>query len=121
MDANLREDICRLYVGICKALAHPKRLLLINELRYRSKCVQELATALELSQANASQHLAILLRNEVVYAKREGSMVYYRLASPKIIQVLDILSGVVREKLTEQAAKGEALAAELRVPEASLT
>jgi ArsR family transcriptional regulator len=121
MDAKLREDICRLYAGICKALSHPKRLLLVNELRNRPKCVQELAAALEYSQANVSQHLAILLRHEVVYAKREGSMVYYRLASPKILQALDILMGVLRERLTEQAAKGEAMAAELRVPETSLT
>ncbi|MFQ6019372.1 MAG: ArsR/SmtB family transcription factor [Dehalococcoidia bacterium] len=121
MDGNLREDIYRLHAGICKALAHPKRLLLINELRDGSKCVQELAAALELSQANVSQHLAILLRQEVVYAKREGSMVYYRLASPKIVQALDILLGLLSEKLTEQAARGEALAAELRVGEESLT
>jgi ArsR family transcriptional regulator len=121
MDVNLREDIYRLHAGICKALAHPKRLLLINELRDRPKCVQELAASLELSQANVSQHLAVLLRQEVVHTKREGSMVYYRLASPKILQALDILMGVLRERLTEQAAKGEALAAELHVAEPSLT
>ena len=121
MDLDLREDIYRLHAGICKALAHPKRLLIISELRDGPKCVHELTAALDLSQANVSQHLAVLLHQEMVDTKREGSMVYYRLATPKILQALDIMMEVLKEKLTEQAAKGEALAAEMRVEEASLT
>ncbi|UZG59635.1 ArsR/SmtB family transcription factor [Rhodococcus opacus] len=45
---------------VCKAIADPKRLIIINELRDRELSVGELCEATGISQSNASQHLTIL-------------------------------------------------------------
>lgn len=49
---------------MCNAIADPKRLLIVYELRDGPVSVGELAEALEIGQPNCSQHLAILRNPE---------------------------------------------------------
>jgi ArsR family transcriptional regulator len=84
-------EIYQLYARVCKALADPKRLLIINELRDGPRPVGEIAAALGISQANASQHLAILRDRGVVSTRRVGTHAYYALTSGKIVQAVDLL------------------------------
>lgn len=64
----------------------PKRLLIINELRERELSVGDLCEALDLSQSNASQHLAILRDRGVVTSRRQGTSVIYALRGTKVIE-----------------------------------
>ncbi|HCU96591.1 MAG TPA: transcriptional regulator [Actinobacteria bacterium] len=84
-------EIYQLYARVCKALADPKRLQIINELRDGPRPAGELAAALGISQANASQHLAILRDRGVVSTRREGTHAYYALTSDKVVQAVDLL------------------------------
>jgi ArsR family transcriptional regulator len=84
-------DINELYARVCKALADPKRLLIINELRDGPKAVGEIASALEISQPNVSRHLAVLRDRGFVVTERVSSNVLYSLASPKILRAMDLL------------------------------
>jgi DNA-binding transcriptional ArsR family regulator len=54
-------DISEMHARVCKALADPKRLLIINELRDGPKTVGDIASALEISQPNVRRHLAVPL------------------------------------------------------------
>ena len=84
---------------ICKTLAQPKRLLIIQELRTCEKSVSQLSSILNISQPNVSQHLSILRKRGIVTTRREGATVYYRLSSPRIGQACDLVHGFLTEQL----------------------
>jgi DNA-binding transcriptional ArsR family regulator len=84
-------EIYELYARVCKAIADGKRLLIINELRDGPRTVGELAAALGIPQANASQHLAVLRDRGIVTARRSGSNISYALTSQKVVQAIDLL------------------------------
>ncbi len=91
--------ISELHARVCKALADPKRLLIINELREGPRSVGDLAGALGISQPNVSRHLALLRDRGFVTAQRFGSSVHYGLASPKILDAMDLLREFMAEQL----------------------
>jgi len=91
-------EIYELHARVCKAIADGKRLLILNELRDGPRTVGELVTALEIPQANASQHLAILRDRGIVTARRSGSNIYYSLTSLKVIEAVDLLYEFMTER-----------------------
>ncbi len=100
MDKQTELEIHELHARICKAIADPKRLLIINELRNGPLTVNEIAEALDLSQSNTSQHLAVLRERNVVQADRDGASVYYSLRSKKVVKAIDLLREFMAEELT---------------------
>jgi DNA-binding transcriptional ArsR family regulator len=92
-------EISELHARVCKALADPKRLLIINELRDGPRPVGAIASALGTSQPNVSRHLAVLRDRGFVSAQRFGSSVHYTLASPVILQAIDLLREFMAEEL----------------------
>ena len=95
---SVREELDRLHAGVCKGLADPKRLLIINSLRDGAMSVSEICDGLQIPQSNVSQHLAILRDKGLVVAEREGQFVYYSLTSKKIIEAMDLLREVMAEQ-----------------------
>ena len=91
--------INELHARVCKALADPKRLLIINELRDGPRSVGQLAEAIGISQPNVSRHLALLRDRGFVTAERFGSSVHYALASTKILRAVDLLREFMAEEL----------------------
>jgi len=91
-------EFYELHARVCKAIADGKRLLIINELRDGPRSVGELADALGIPQANASQHLAILRDRGIVTARRAGSNIHYSLTSSKVVEAIDLLYEVMTER-----------------------
>ena len=108
VDNQLAAELHELHARVCKAIADPKRLLIINELRDRELSVGELCEALDLSQSNVSQHLAVLRERGVVSARREGTSVIYTLRGKKVLQAVDLLRQFLTEDLAERGALVEA-------------
>ena len=108
-------DVDEMYARVCKALADPKRLLIINELRDGPKAVGDIASALQISQPNVSRHLAVLRDRGFVTAERLGSNVRYALASPKILRAVDLLREFMSEELGPRPAADLRPAADARV------
>ncbi len=96
-------QIYKLHASICHTLANPKRLEIIDKLRARELSVTALAEALEISQANLSQHLAIMRQRGIVTSRREGLNVFYSLSNPKIIKACDLMRQVLLEHLETAA------------------
>ena len=96
---SLRLELERLYASVCKGLADPKRLLIINLLRDGEMSVSDIYEVLELPQSNVSQHLSILKDKGLVKSRRNGQFVYYSLTSPKIVEALDLLREVMDDQL----------------------
>jgi DNA-binding transcriptional ArsR family regulator len=101
-----KDEFYQLHAHLCKALAHPTRLLIIDELRDGPRSVSELVDRIGLRQSNLSQHLGILRDQRLVIARRDGQAVYYRLRDPRVTQAFDLLRQVLRSVLKE----GERLA-----------
>jgi DNA-binding transcriptional ArsR family regulator len=91
-------EIYELHARVCKAIADGKRLLIINELRDGPRTVSELVAALQISQANVSQHLAILRDRGIVSARRSGSNIHYSLTSKKVLEAVDLLYEFMTER-----------------------
>lgn len=111
MDRTRRAEVFRLHAQFCQALADPKRLLLLLELRDGARRVGELAAALGNSQSNTSQHLAILREKGLVTADRDGAFVRYSLTDPRVLDAIDILLAVLASQFERHAAHGPALRA----------
>lgn len=97
--STIRSELYRLHASVCKGLADPKRLLIINALRDGEQSVTQLCDMLGLPQANVSQHLAVLRDKDLVEVRRDGQWSYYSLTSPKIIEAMDLLREVMSERL----------------------
>lgn len=75
-----------------KALANEKRLAIVCRLAAAGEmCVHALAAAAALSSSATSQHLAILRRSKIVATRREARTIHYRLADPRVGQLLGAL------------------------------
>ena len=91
-----------MHAYLCKALAHPTRLLIIDQLRDGPRSVTELLLGLGVTQSNLSQHLGILRAKRLVSCRREGSTVYYQLRDRRLIEAFDLLRMVFRATLDEE-------------------
>jgi rhodanese-related sulfurtransferase/DNA-binding transcriptional ArsR family regulator len=76
------------FAEIAKGLASPKRVELVELLSQADRTVEWLAGATGMSVANTSQHLQVLRGSRLVESRREGSHVFYRIASPAVASLL---------------------------------
>ena len=72
-----------------RILSNPARLDVLACLRDGEACVCHLEAALGLRQAYISQQLAVLRQAGLVQDRREGLNIYYRLAEPRLLPVLE--------------------------------
>lgn len=96
---EVEQELTALHASVCKGLADPKRLLLINALRDGERSVGELCDLTRIPQTNVSQHLAILRDKNLVNSRRDGQFVFYRLTSDKITAAMDLLREVMAEQM----------------------
>jgi DNA-binding transcriptional ArsR family regulator len=100
---SLTQEVTQLHANICSGLADPRRILILYALAERPHNVGELADELAISQPATSRHLMILRERGMVTAQRDGQAVIYQLADERVIQALDLLRGVLADKLKNQA------------------
>src|SRR5919206_4546222 len=120
-----------------KAFASPRRLELLDLLAQAPRTVEELATGIEQSTANTSQHLQALHTAGVVTRTREGTSVRYALAGDEVLELWlalratsasrlaeveraardylgDDVEAIGREELRERLRRGEVLLVDVR-------
>ncbi len=103
------EEIHQLHAELCQALADPKRILILYALSEHSLTVGELTELLGIRQSNVSQHLAVLRDRGLVSAERDGTSIHYSLTYPKVVGALDLLRGVLKEKLADTRTRADRL------------
>jgi DNA-binding transcriptional ArsR family regulator len=72
-----------------KLLSHPSRLAILAVLRDGEECVCHMEAALGLRQAYISQQLMVLRQAGLVADRRDGWNVFYRVARPEVLALLD--------------------------------
>ena len=94
--------------SVAQALGSGRRAELVDVLAQGERSVDELAREISQSVANTSQHLRVLARAGLVRSRREGSRVFYRLASERVGD----LWAAVRDVAVRHAAEVSVLAEE---------
>jgi ArsR family transcriptional regulator len=97
-----KENFYNLHADICKTISNPRRQAIIDTIRKSEMTVSTLVKKTGISQANLSQHLAILRSKGVVRTRREGNNIYYSIANPKIIEAYDLISEVLKESTSSR-------------------
>jgi rhodanese-related sulfurtransferase/DNA-binding transcriptional ArsR family regulator len=84
-----------------KALSNPHRLEILELLAQGERTVDSLATEMELSLANTSQHLQALKQAALVESRKQGLFVHYRLADPEVFELSKVIRAVAERRLSD--------------------
>lgn len=89
--------------AVFKALAHPARLFMVEQIAAGEKCVCELVAMLDLDASTVSKHLSVLRNAGVVADEKRGNNVYFRMRMECVVGffscVRKALEGQAREQL----------------------
>jgi DNA-binding transcriptional ArsR family regulator len=88
---------------IIKAMAHPTRLLFVEELAKGERCVCELNDMVDADVSTISKHLAVLKNVGIVRDERRGSRVFYSLRTPCVLNFFSCVEGVLEAQARERA------------------
>ncbi len=89
------------FARIGKALSSPHRLEILELLAQGERTVDSLATEMELSLANTSQHLQALRQAALVDTRKAGLFVHYRLVDAQVYDVCLAIRRVAERQLAE--------------------
>lgn len=84
---------------LLRAVAHPVRIRILEELTKGVKCVSDFGEFLEISQPNVSQHLSLLRRHGVIDYYIDGRLRCYFLRDPLIPDIIEALKKDYRQEL----------------------
>lgn len=83
---------------LLRVLANERRLQVLCALRPGELSVGQIADHVGLSQSALSQHLARLRQDGVVATRRQGQTIFYRIADPDVMTVLEAVSSVMARR-----------------------
>lgn len=98
---SVEKDLYRRHADFCKVIAHPTRLQIIDILHDGEMSVTDLATRLQVTVGNLSQHLNLMKQRRVLASRKEGNSVIYRLANPKMIKACCLIREILFEQMQE--------------------
>jgi DNA-binding transcriptional ArsR family regulator len=108
MDNNIQsselvQEITQLHADLCSALADKTRLFILYALSEKSCNVTELTQRLNLPQPTVSRHLKVLRSAGLVQAVRQGTTTHYMLRDNRVIEALDLLRSILRDRIQYRA------------------
>jgi DNA-binding transcriptional ArsR family regulator len=92
-------DLSTFKAEFFKALAHPLRIRIVDELRNGELGVSDLCERLDAEQSTLSQQLAILRSRNLVTARKDGLNVFYSIRDPDIFRLLDVARKIFNKQL----------------------
>lgn len=95
---------CKARAHILKALGHPMRLFMVEELAKGERCVCELTELVGLDISTVSRHLAVLKAASIVQDDKRGLQVYYKLRIPCVLSLFGCIETVLESNAKEQMA-----------------
>ena len=93
------EKLYEMKAEIIQAMAHPIRLAVVDFLRQGEQCVCDIAAHVGAERSNVSRHLAVLLKPGIVECRKDGLKVLYWLKTPCVLDFLECVRHVLRERL----------------------
>jgi len=99
MNTQNAPDLSVFKADFFKALAHPLRIRIVDQLRAGEVGVNDLSAKLEVEQSTLSQQLAVLRGRHIVNARKEGLNVLYSIRDPEIFKLLDVAKKIFNRHL----------------------
>ncbi len=93
---------------VMKALAHPTRLFIVDELSRGERCVRDLTEKIGADVSTVSKHLSVLKNAGIVRDEKRGVQVFYRLRVPCILNFFGCVEAVLEEVGRESASAAAA-------------
>ncbi len=87
---------------VIKAMAHPTRLFIVDQLSKGERCVCELTDMIGADTSTVSKHLSILKNAGIVSMEKRGSQVFYQLRVPCILNFFGCVEGVLKSSARDQ-------------------
>ena len=87
---------------VLKAMAHPSRLFIVDELAKGERCVCELTAMIGADMSTVSKHLAVLKNAGIIADEKRGAMVYYRLRARCLQSLFACVESMLQTKAREQ-------------------
>jgi DNA-binding transcriptional ArsR family regulator len=81
--------------NMLKALAHPSRLMMVDELSNGERCVCELQKLVGADMSTVSKHLTVLKKAGLVESEKRGLQVFYMLLSPCVMNFFTCVESVI--------------------------
>lgn len=108
MSGKAKSALFDAFASVAQALGSGRRAEIVDVLAQGERSVEEIAGEISHSVANTSQHLQVLARAGLVRSRREGTRVFYRLASDRVAE----LWAAVRDVAVRHVAEVNVLADE---------
>ncbi|HVN14798.1 MAG TPA: metalloregulator ArsR/SmtB family transcription factor [Anaerolineales bacterium] len=100
---TLTQEVSLLEADLCSAFSDPTRILILYALNERPLNVTELTNELGITQPTTSRHLRVLRDKGLVYTTRQGNSITYSISDKRLIQALDLLRSVLRDRIQHRA------------------
>jgi len=91
-----------MHARVLKAVAHPTRIFLLEELAQQERCVCDLAEMVGADVSTVSRHLTILRNAGIVRDNKRGVQVFYTIQTPCALNFLSCVENVVKSNLEAQ-------------------
>ncbi|SEA44331.1 ArsR family transcriptional regulator [Desulfuromusa kysingii] len=89
---------------VLKAMAHPSRLFMIEELSKGERCVCELTEMIGADISTVSKHLSVLKQAGLVIDEKRGNQVFYRLRVPCILNFFGCVESVLEAQVKDHSS-----------------
>jgi len=99
-----RKSILDARAKVLKAMAHPSRLFILEELNKGERCVCDLTEMIGADVSTVSKHLSVLKQAGIVMDDKRGNQVFYQLRVPCILNFFDCVESVLSEQAKTHAA-----------------
>jgi DNA-binding transcriptional ArsR family regulator len=99
IDKSALQKIFQMQCEICKALGHPVRLAIVDQLDNEETAASDLIVDLGISKANLSKHMSLLAHGGIVESRRDGRQIFYRLTDREIHKACAIMRSILYRRL----------------------
>ena len=89
---------------VLKAMAHPSRLFILEQLEQGEKCVCELTEMIGVDVSTVSKHLSVLKQAGLVIDDKRGNQVFYQLRVPCILNFFGCVESVLETQVHDRSS-----------------
>lgn len=101
MEVLMEERILEMKAEVLKVLAQPTRLKILELLRNGERCICEIVPAINGEQSNISRHISLMQKSHLVTTRKDGVKVMVKVKDPKIFEILDNISLLLKKQIVE--------------------
>lgn len=96
------KKIYELHAEVCKALANPLRIEVIDILQRNELCFTDILEQTGGLKSNLSQHLSVMVNNGILKVRKDSRCNYYSLSSSKVAKACSLMREVLIDNLKKQ-------------------